>query len=588
MLYKLSFRGFACHPARKLTSFKRVNCQLLYTVSSYSTSASPPKSRKLATMSSPTHWMNTSGETDPVWVHSMPYSKYPKFPSLNENVETEVCIVGSGIAGISIAYELVNRGKRVTMIEARNVLSGESGRTSGHLSNALDDGYTEIQKKHGHQGAKAAAESHTWALKRVGEISRSLGIECEYRTLPGYEISQYPRGDPNHDKEVSSLKKEVELAKQLGLPASYRDGLTVKGWDGSIDQRDGAIFADQATFHPTKYFVGVLEWLQKQPNFQCYAHTRMMSSSESGLVQVTTTDGYTITAKDMVEATCVPLQKLSVIAEMEYMRTYCIAIRVPKGSIEDCLLYDEAEAYKYIRFTECDENDDYLVVGGCDHKVGQDTTSGRFEELETWVRERFTKAGTVDYKWSGQIFEPVDYMAFIGKNQGLNHTYIVTGDSGNGLTHGVLAGRLIADEIMGIANPWASLYNPHRLSSIAKSLPSMLAHDVQINTQYKRWMKSDIKDIEDLAVGSGGVIKEGLTNPVAVYKDEQGKAHKFSAVCPHMKAVLNWNDTEKSWDCPVHGSRFSCDGVCVEGPSKANLKPMDSFAQKEQRAQQAI
>lgn len=179
-------------------------------------------------------------------------------------------------------------------------------------------------------------------------------------------------------------------------------------------------------------------------------------------------------------------------------------------------------------------------------------------------------------------------MAFIGKNQGLNHTYIVTGDSGNGLTHGVLAGRLIADEIMGIDNPWASLYNPHRLSSIAKSLPSMLAHDVQINTQYKRWMKSDIKDIEDLAVGSGGVIKEGLTNPVAVYKDEQGKAHKFSAVCPHMKAVLNWNDTEKSWDCPVHGSRFSCDGVCVEGPSKANLKPMDSFAQKEQRAQQAI
>ncbi|KAE8394873.1 hypothetical protein BDV23DRAFT_179260 [Aspergillus alliaceus] len=108
------------------------------------------------------------------------------------------------------------------------------------------------------------------------------------------------------------------------------------------------------------------------------------------------------------------------------------------------------EAYKYIRFTDCDGNNDYLVIGGCDHKVGQDQVEGRFQELETWVRKRFTKAGSVDYKWSGQVFEPVDYMAFIGKNQGMSHIYVVTGDSGNGLTHGILAGKLIADEIDGV------------------------------------------------------------------------------------------------------------------------------------------
>lgn len=176
-----------------------------------------------------------------------------------------------------------------------------------------------------------------------------------------------------------------------------------------------------------------------------------------------------------------PLQKLSVIAEEEYYRTYCIAAHVPKGSVEDCLLYDPAEFYKYVRLTECDAQNDYLVVGDGDHKVGQSNTLAPSSELETWTRENFPQATTIDYKWSGQVFEPVDFMAFIGKNQGKKHIYIVTDDSGNGLTHGVLAGKFIADEITQQPNPWAKLYNPSCLSSIAKSLPSMLSHDLQIN-----------------------------------------------------------------------------------------------------------
>ncbi|PYH48660.1 FAD-dependent oxidoreductase [Aspergillus saccharolyticus JOP 1030-1] len=594
----LNLYSITCPRVIRHSAFKRVNAQLhslrLLPVSRcFSTSTAPPPSRTLATMSDRPHqFMNTSGETDPVWVRHMPYAHYPHFPTLEENVETEVCIVGAGIAGISIAYELVTRGQRVTMLEARNVLSGETGRTSGHLANALDDGYTEIAKKHGRKGAQAAADSHTWAIHRVGEIARHLHLDCEYRTLPAYEISQYPRDGEtahSHAAEVRELQQEVEFAQGLGLAAQFHAGRAVRGWEGAVDQRDAAVFQGQATFHPTKYLVGVLEWLRQQPNFQCYTGTRMMSSEEEqDGVRVQTAGGHTVTAAALVQATCVPLQKLSVIAEMEYMRTYCIAIRIPKGSVEDCLLYDAAEAYKYVRFTACDETDDYLVIGGCDHKVGQERTAGRFDELEGWVRERFPQAGAVDYRWSGQIFEPVDYMAFIGKNQGLNHTYIVTGDSGNGLTHGVLAGKLIADEITGVENPWADLYNPNRMKSIAKSMPSMLKHDLQINAQYKRWMQSDITDIEDLAPCSGGVMKENPATPVAVYKDEHGKAHKFSAICPHMKAVLSWNETEKSWDCPVHGSRFSCDGVCIEGPAKANLTPMDEFAKQAQRAQETM
>ncbi|KAI9035153.1 FAD-dependent oxidoreductase [Aspergillus affinis] len=543
----------------------------------------------MATIARANEWMNTSGETAPVWVHRMPFSEYPHFEALSHDTTTDVCVVGSGIAGISTAYELITRGKRVTMIDARNVLSGESGRTSGHLSNALDDGYREIAKKHGWKGATVAADSHTWAIDRAADIVKKLNLDCEFRYLPAIKISQYPREDPKHDEEVGMIRDEVDCATKAGITVSFREGLTVQGWDGEIDQRDGALFLGQATFHPTKYMAGLLEWLMKHPNFQCFTHTRMASIEENDHVRVRTANGNSITASDIVETTCIPIQKLSIVAELEYMRTYCIAIRVPKDYIEDCLIYDQAKAYKYVRFTSCDENEDYLVIGGCDHKVGQDQVEGRFQELETWVRQRFTRAGSVDYKWSGQIFEPVDYMAFIGKNQGMNHTYVVTGDSGNGLTHGILAGKLIADEIEGVENPWASLYDPKRLASIAESTGSMLKHDMQINSQYKRYLHSDIKDIEDLAVGSGGVVNKASTGgPIAVYKDEGGQAHRFSAICPHMKAVLSWNAAEKSWDCPVHGSRFSCDGVCVQGPANSNLKPLDGFSKSKQQEQEVL
>ncbi|KAF4468073.1 hypothetical protein FALBO_5048 [Fusarium albosuccineum] len=539
----------------------------------------------------PQQFFHTSGATDSVWVHKDPVSNRPSFSKLDSDTETDVCIIGAGIAGISVAYELVSRGREVILLEARQVLSGETGRTSGHLTNDLDDGYTEIAKKHGESGAKAAAESHAWARDRVGEISKALEIECEYRKLPAYEISQYPNSEHKHDVELRELRDEEALQRKLGIEVTFDEHLAVRGWDGSIDQRGGLILRNQAAFHPTKYLNGVLKWLRGQPNFRCYDQTRVVSVEEKGIqvlgigkksVNVQTADQHTVKCSSAVEATCVPLQKLSVIAEMAFMRSYCIAARVPKGSVEDCLLYDQAETYKYVRLTACDDENDYLIVGGCDHKVGQQDTTIQFKELIQWMRDRFTKAGEVDYRWSGQIFEPVDYMAFIGKNQGSDNVYIVTGDSGDGLTHGVLAGRLIADEIDGVENSWASLYSPKRLASIAKSLPSMIAHDLQINTQYKRFLQSDIKDIEDLGLGMGGVLNSVGSTPTAVYKDEDGNVKKFSALCPHMKGVVCWNATENSFDCPVHGSRFSSEGICVMGPAKGNLEPMDDVSKKDQ------
>ncbi|EME45307.1 hypothetical protein DOTSEDRAFT_87689 [Dothistroma septosporum NZE10] len=539
------------------------------------------------------HFNTSSGAAEPVWIHTEPYSNRLQFPKLDRDLETDVCIVGAGVAGIQTSYELVTRGFNVVLLEAREILSGETGRTSGHLASALDDGYTLISGKHGQEGAQIAANSHQWAINRVGDVSRKLGIDCEYRQLLGYKFSQYDRvkQPQEYADENKGLKEEVAKAQEFGLKVKYDADFKLGGWDGEPDQRGAAIFHDQATFHPTKYLNGVLRWLREQPNFHCYTHTRVMDFSEKGLeigpighktVEVKTIDGYTVKAQDAVQATCIPLHKLSTVAEMEYERTYCIAIKVPKGYVEDALFYDEAEAYKYVRLTHCDAKHDYLVVGGCDHKVGQEEPLGRFKELETWTRERFTKAGSVDYAWSGQVFEPVDFMAFIGRDPGTKHTWIMTGDSGDGLTHFVLGADIIATEIMGQAHPWSKLYRPNRVGSIVKSGKQMLSHDLQINAQYKRFLQSDIEDAADLPNGEGGVLNTKTNKPTAVYKDDEGNVHKMSALCPHLKGVVCWNRTEKSWDCPVHGSRFSKDGICVMGPAKGNLQPFDDNAKEEQ------
>jgi glycine/D-amino acid oxidase-like deaminating enzyme len=166
-------------------------------------------------------FFHTSGATDSVWVHLDPVSNRPSFSKLSQDIETDVCIVGAGIAGISTAYELVTRGREVVLLEARQVLSGETGRTSGHLTNDLDDGYVEIAKLHGEEKARLAAESHAWGRDHVGEVSQKLGIECEYRKLPAYEVSQYSTRDKEHQDEMDELRKEEATQRKLGMDSVF-------------------------------------------------------------------------------------------------------------------------------------------------------------------------------------------------------------------------------------------------------------------------------------------------------------------------------------------------------------------------------
>jgi len=257
-------------------------------------------------------------------------------------------------------------------------------------------------------------------------------------------------------------------------------------------------------------------------------------------------------------ATNAPLHTMQILGKVSFWRTYCIAMRAPKGKFPDMLLYDNGDPYIYVKKTEHPNPEyEYVITGGEDHKVGiesGDTHEKHFAKLEKWTRGHFPFVGETEYKWSGQIIEPNDYMAFIGRASPLEkNVYLSTADSGNGLTHGVIASRIITDMITGVENPWAELYSPNRLP-LLRSMPNMVTDIAKrIYAGYSRYVIADVTDIEDIPKCSGAVMKAGAMQgmkPLAVYKDDQGNVITYSAVCPHMKGVIVWNAAEKSWDCP--------------------------------------
>ncbi|HZK78282.1 MAG TPA: FAD-dependent oxidoreductase, partial [Gemmatimonadaceae bacterium] len=263
-------------------------------------------------------------------------------------------------------------------------------------------------------------------------------------------------------------------------------------------------------------------------------------------------------------------------------RTFVIGARVPRGSVPRALYWDTADPYHYARLHEVDprldpeRDDEILIVGGEDHKTGQeDDAEERFKRLESWTRERFPMVKSIDFRWSGQVIEPVDHMAFIGKNPGADqHIFIATGDSGNGITHGTIAGVLLTDLILGRKNAWSKLYDPSRVTLRATS--EFIKENLNVAGQYADWArKGEVDSYDQIEPGSGAVMRRGMKK-IAVFRDEQGVIHERSAVCTHLYCIVDWNSTERTWDCPCHGSRFDAYGAVVNGPAIAPLSAVES------------
>jgi len=481
--------------------------------------------------------------------------------------------VGAGIAGLTIAYTLAREGNSVVVIDDGLVGRGMTGRTTAHIVNALDDRYYELEKLHGEEGARLVAESHTAAIDRIEANVRALQIDCEFERVDGY-LFEPP------DESAKNLREEYEACLRAGLKVEWVERAPME----SFDTGPAIKFPRQAQFHPLNYLRGLAQGIERAGG-RIFTGTRVLDV-QGGDAQITTQDGHTVHAGAVVVATNTPINDRYVIhtKQSPYM-TYVVGLRVRKGAVARALYWDTAEhagqedklagmiPYHYVRLASEGE-DEVLIVGGEDHKTGQaDDFEQRYDRLEDWARLRFPSAGEIVYRWSGQVMEPVDGLGFIGRNPAdKDNVYITTGDSGNGITHGTIAGILIPDLIMGRENGWATVYDPSRKS--LRAAGDFAKENLNVAAQYRDLVTGgDVASADQIKPGEGAVLRHGLRK-VAAYRDDAGVLYEMTAVCPHLKCIVHWNGNEKSWDCPCHGSRFDAMGHVMQGPSVADLAPV--------------
>jgi glycine/D-amino acid oxidase-like deaminating enzyme/nitrite reductase/ring-hydroxylating ferredoxin subunit len=504
----------------------------------------------------------------------------PHFAPLTKDVRTDVCVIGAGIAGLTAAHLLTREGKSVVVLEDGPIGGGESGRTTAHLSNEIDDRYFEIERIHGPQGARLAYQSQTAAIDLIEKIVQGEKIDCDFERVDGYLF--VPPGE-----DVSVLDKEYEALQRIGFIGTQR--MDRVPW-ADYDSGPAIRFPRQGQFHILKYLNGLVRAITRDGG-QIYCDTRASDQIENGPpARVQTETGVTVTADQVIVATNSPINArgpdlFPIHMRQAAYRAYVIGIRVPRGSVTTALYWDTADPYHYVRLQKAPLKEDgqeaaheILIVGGEDHKTGQaDDAHERYTRLESWARERFQMAGEVAYQWSGQVQEPADGLGLIGPNPGdAPYIYIITGDSGMGMTHTTLGSMIITDLIMGRENPWATLYNPSRRMSKMGALRDLVGENLNVIAQFADYVKGgDVESVDQIPPDEGAVMQRGLSK-VAVYRDHSGTLHEHSAVCTHLGCIVAWNSEEKSWDCPCHGSRFDAYGSVIDGPTNVDLPPVES------------
>jgi len=480
-----------------------------------------------------------------------------EFPSLTRSLDADVAIVGGGITGLTAATLLSRSGLRVIVLERDRAGSGETGNTTSHLTEAIDARYQTLVKDFGLEGARLVDQSKRDAIDCMETLASSLHVPFE-RT-PGYLYTE-------REKDLDFLARELDAALRAGAPVSWVDDVPLPF------ATKGAVRWDrQAQVHATEYLYALAKEAASR-GVEIFEHSHVTNVHEGDPCRVELGELVVRAAHVLVAANVPVNNRVLLHTKIAAYRSYAIAAEVEPGYLRG-LFWDTDDPYHYTRRQDVGDKS-YVIVGGEDHRTGEEKdTEARYRALVDYAQQRFVM-GPVKYRWSGQIIEPADGLPFIGPNSGSSHVFVATGYAGNGITYGTLSGMMFADYVEERKSPYAELYDATRVKPLAAAydyvaenvlFPAHLLKDRLTSTN------ADVTSLDDLRPGEGGIFK-GDDGKVAVYRDERGELHGCSPVCTHLACDVAWNNAEKSWDCPCHGSRFSPDGQVINGPATTALR----------------
>jgi glycine/D-amino acid oxidase-like deaminating enzyme/nitrite reductase/ring-hydroxylating ferredoxin subunit len=495
------------------------------------------------------------------WVATTPETAYPR---LDEDIETDVAVVGAGIMGITTAVLLKRAGKRVALIESKRIVCGASGYTTAKVTAGHGALYSHLESSFDAETAKTYAEAQQAAIERVARFVAEDAIDCDFERRDNYVYAETA-------EEAEQLRTEADAARRAGLPASYVDETPPPYSVVGAVRIEG-----QAQFHPRKYLLALAATLPSDGS-HVFENTRVEDVKEADPCVVTTASGHSVRARDVVIATQLPiLDRGLFFAKAHPHRSYAVAAPLNGTAPPDGMFLNTGTPTRSVR-TMRDGDQPYLSVGGNGHKAGREPdTPERYDQLEEFLRRHWPAAGEVEYRWSTMDFMPLDRVPYMGRlRRRSQHVFTGTGFNKWGMTNGTVAAMLLTDRILGRENAWAPVFESKRWH-LGASLGKFLAENASTGVRYvvDRIQPARGPRPDDLEPGQGAITRV-RGRKLAVYRDESGRLHAFSPVCPHLYCLVAWNPAERSWDCPCHGSRYAGDGTVIQGPATRNLRPQE-------------
>jgi glycine/D-amino acid oxidase-like deaminating enzyme/nitrite reductase/ring-hydroxylating ferredoxin subunit len=502
----------------------------------------------------------------PIWSAA---SSAAAFPPLDTDLSVDVAIIGGGITGITTAAQLMRAGRTVAVLEARDVGFGTTGQSTGNLYGLVSTGLYELGRKWGDDIVEQVVQSRLLAVDLVERNIIEHRLACDFTREPWalYTIAGFADENAQVEHEYNAARGaglDARLTSDLPLPYMIRKALVV---------------SKQAQFNPFLYVRQLASVIQSAQCRICENSPVVEIDTDAGVAR---TASHAVRADHIVMATHTPKGFHVLQTELGPYREYAIAAPMGEKVLPGGIFWSAGEDKTSIRLANI-EGKPYVLIIGEIFKTGQhDDPEASWNKLQEHLRNKFDTALGDDaqiFRWAAQQYRSADGLPYIGSSAASSGLYLATGFGADGLTWGSLAGMMIADEICGRKNPFAELYSPRRFTPM-KSAKNFLKENLNVAGRYlKDYTQGvDIKNLADVPQGEGGLVEiDGQR--VAAYREESGKLHALSPVCPHLKCIVHWNHAERSWDCPCHGSRFHYDGSVIEGPALSPLKPFEASSE---------